>query len=73
MLISLPILCLEISVIVVKKVYFLVCLKMLTLYLYIAIKAVIDRVSILPNLSKIYEKLLYQQLYHHFDSILSLE
>ena len=28
-------------------------------------------VSILPNLSKIYEKLIYQQLYEHFDSILS--
>ena len=28
-------------------------------------------VSILPNLSKIYEKLMYQQLYEHFNSILS--
>ena len=28
-------------------------------------------VSILPNLSKIYEKVMYQQLYEHFDSILS--
>ena len=28
-------------------------------------------VSILPNLSNIYEKLMYQQLYDHFDSILS--
>ena len=28
-------------------------------------------VSILPNLSKIYEKLVYQQLYEHFNSILS--
>ena len=27
-------------------------------------------VSILPNMSKIYGKLTYQQLYHHFDSIL---
>ena len=28
-------------------------------------------VSVLPNLSKIYEKLIYQQLYEHFNSILS--
>ena len=28
-------------------------------------------VSILPSLSKIYEKLMYQQLYEHFNSILS--
>ena len=28
-------------------------------------------VSILPNLSKIYEILMYQQLYEHFNSILS--
>ena len=28
-------------------------------------------VNILHNLSKIYEKLIYQQLYVHFDSILS--
>ena len=28
-------------------------------------------VSILPNLSKIYEKLKYQQLYEHFNPILS--
>ena len=28
-------------------------------------------VSILPTLSKIYEKLLYQQMYEHFDSIFS--
>ena len=27
-------------------------------------------VSILPNLSKIYEKLMYQQLHEHFNSIL---
>ena len=27
--------------------------------------------NILPNLSKIYEKLMYQQLYEHFNSILS--
>ena len=27
--------------------------------------------SIIPNLSKIYEKLMYQQLHDHFDSILS--
>ena len=27
--------------------------------------------SILPNLSEIYEKLMYQQLYVHFNSILS--
>ena len=27
--------------------------------------------SILPNISKIYEKLTYQQLYDHFDSIIS--
>ena len=27
--------------------------------------------SILPNVSKIYEKLIYQQLYEHFNSILS--
>ena len=28
-------------------------------------------VSILPNISKIYEKLIYKQLYHYFDDILS--
>ena len=28
------------------------------------------RQSVLPNLSKIYEKLIYQQLHDHFDSIL---
>ena len=28
-------------------------------------------VSILPNLSKIYEKIMYQQSYEHFNSILS--
>ena len=28
-------------------------------------------VSILPNLSKIYEKLVYQQFYEHFNSMLS--
>ena len=33
-------------------------------------KANYRSVSILPNLSKIYEKLMYQQLYDHFDSIL---
>ena len=26
-------------------------------------------ISILPNLSKIYEKLMYQELYEHFNSI----
>ena len=34
-------------------------------------KAVYRPVSIPPNLSKIYEKLIYQQLYEHFNSILS--
>ena len=29
-------------------------------------------VSILPNMSKTYEKLMYQQLYNHFHSILSI-
>ena len=33
-------------------------------------KAVYRPVSIPPNLSKIYEKLIYQQLYEHFNSIL---
>ena len=34
-------------------------------------KANYRSVSILPNISKIYEKLMYQQLYDHFNSFLS--
>ena len=30
-------------------------------------------INILPNFSKIYEKLMYQQLYEHFNSIFSLK
>ena len=49
---------------------------MLTLYLSIRKKKKNNKsnyrpVSILPNISKISEKLMYQQLYDHFDSILS--
>ena len=76
MLISLSNVYLEISIVVLKKVNFPVCLNMLTLYLCIKkekenSKANYKPVSIFSNLSKIYEKLMYQQLYHHFDSILS--
>ena len=45
---------------------------MLTLYLCIKKKKLIKQIidCILPNSSKIYEKLMYQQFYDHFDSIL---
>ena len=74
MLTSLPIIYLEISITVLRLAISLVRLNMLTLFLCVK-KEKIDKanyrsVSILPNLSKIYEKLMYQQLYDHFDSIL---
>ena len=74
MLISLPIMYVEITIIILKKVNFLVYLNMLTLYLCIRKKKKNDKanckpVIILPNMSKIYEKLMYQQLYNHFYSL----
>ena len=69
MLTFLPIIYLEISVFVLKKVNFLVCLYKLTLYLCIK-KTNYRPVNSLLNLSKICEKFIYQQLYDHFDSIL---
>ena len=51
-------------------------LNMQMLYQYIRRKKKSDKVnfrpvSIRPNLPKIYEKLMYQQLHEHFNSILS--
>ena len=71
MLISFPIIYLEISIIVLKKVNF----SVMTLYLWIKKKektgeANYRSVSILPNLSKIYENIICQQLRDYFDSIL---
>ena len=36
-----------------------------------AVEANYRLVSILPNISKIYEKLMYQQLYDHFDHMIT--
>ena len=63
------------SITVLKRVNFHMFLNMLMLCQYIrrkkSDKTNYRSVNILPNLCKIYEKLMHQQLYEHFNSILS--